>query len=353
MPIYDSTYGNIIDFSQKFSAAKRYFQYSFILISCAKRKLMALCLIWETDIMKIEDCRTFEIGNIGYMLASFQDQEVVYFQHDKIVPELIRDITKYIRHLENPCSYLLFVNNMECFKLVTLTFICIECYINDILKMLCYVKNKCFVDYKRKDLNVRLKHIIELAEINSEEDVNFKKSGINQQLQEFEFFRNIIFHGGFYELKIFHKTSFSNNPQNCNIVDVVQALKIAIDLFNCFRYIVQDADIMPNTSINFNNKVYFEKVDVIYNKIVMPMYKFVFKHGFERNLVTELSRFNFKSAYGLNANDVRFLIRYEQSLMNEIDYSKEKTDYMCELYSELTKNVNIDKEHFQVPNYYL
>ena len=190
--------------------------------------------------------------------------------------DLMKQILKYLYALENSNNCRLFENNIECLKLVSISFICLECYVNDVLKLICKA-GKRFKEYKKKKLTERVNRIIELAGYDSEKNRDFNKCGVRQQLQEFETFRNIIFHGGFYEKQRFNKTVFSNNPYNCNIIDVLQALKILVDIFACFRFIVPNKDIMPQYFIDYKDKMYFEKVDVIYVEIIEPMFKFLLK----------------------------------------------------------------------------
>ena len=207
--------------------------------------------------MKLENLRNNEIGNIGFRLSNSGYKEIVLFQHCKMVNGLMLDVFRHLKELENPRNNMIFKNNISCLKLVSLVFICLECYANDVLKMICKTDKDTFLQYKGKKLNERLQAIIKIGGYTEEEKIAFYRCGCFQLLQEFEEYRNIVFHGGFYAEKNFCKTSFSNNPQNCNIIDVLQALKILIDIFYCFRFIVHEKDIMPQSIINYSEKLYF------------------------------------------------------------------------------------------------
>ncbi|MDO4204239.1 MAG: hypothetical protein Q4D07_07095 [Selenomonadaceae bacterium] len=301
--------------------------------------------------MKIEDLRGNELGNIGFVIKKSNYKGVVWFQHHEIVNELMIDVLKYLTALENPPNNMIFSNNIECLKLVSITFICLECYVNDVFKLICNNDKNAFMRYRGKSLDARLKLIIKTARYSNVEQNEFYKCGCFQCLREFEEYRNIVFHGGFYEEKTFRKTLFSENPLNCNVVDVLQALKILVDIFTCFRFIVVDKDIMPQSVINYGGKMYFEKVDITYARVIVPMFGHILKkHAVESDLEPSLSDFSFKSTTLLQPKDVLFCVQCKQQ-GSQLEPSWERSNYMSELMNKLTENVIIDKEHFRIPNY--
>ena len=74
------------------------------------------------------------------------------------------------------------------------------------------------------------------------------------------------------------------------------------------------------------------------------------KHAIESDLKMELLKFSFKPTSLFQPQDVQFLIKSEQQVP-KMDFSRDKTNYMDKFFSELTKNVTIDKECFGIPNY--
>lgn len=201
--------------------------------------------------MKIEDYRNENIGRIYFEINS----EKIVLQHYNLIFYIFPQIAQLLHKLENPKKDFVFTNNTESLNCVCLLFMSVEAFFNDILKLFCVAKEERFSDYKTKPISERVKAIFKLSETDKQE---FYKSGIYQELQEFEYLRNIIFHNGYDENIKFKKTLFSSIPINCNIVDVMQALKINLRIFEYFRFLIKDIDMMPNIFINPLNNAFWE-----------------------------------------------------------------------------------------------
>ncbi len=113
-------------------------------------------------------------------------------------------------------------------------FLSIEAFVNSILKVLCIDNDKDFSIYKTKALNTRIREINTIISFPHEE---YCKSGLQSKLDEFENFRNEIFHDRSLENELkLSKTLLSKNPFLPNIISEIQAMCIALEFFSFYRY---------------------------------------------------------------------------------------------------------------------
>lgn len=298
--------------------------------------------------MKLEDFRNEQTGSMYFWVKKTK----IILYHQNLVFYIFPDILKSFKDLENPRNDFVFTNNIRCLNIVTTLFMSIEAYINDILKLLCFVENKRFEKYKGLKLSGRINTIFELGQYDENIKKLFYKCGIYQQLQEFEQLRNIIVHNG-YENKIkFQKTMFSSIPINCNIIDVMQSLKISISIFEYFRYIFVDLDLMPHTFVNTGAKAYYEKIDIVYNEFICKYFEEVLK---KHNLSTEFDmKYEVKKVQptkivGANMID---MIMNTGTERDSVKFNQETTRIWNITVADFTKDVEISPDCLKLPNYY-
>lgn len=298
--------------------------------------------------MKLEDLRNEQTGSMYFYIKG----NFIILYHQNLVSYIFPDILKSLKDLENPRNDFVFTNNIRCINIVTTLFMSIEAYINDILKVLCLIENKMFEEYKGLKLSGRIKAIFELGQYDENIKKSFYKCGIYQQLQEFEQLRNIIVHNG-YENKIeFQKTMFSSIPINCNVIDVMQSLKITISIFEYFRYIFIDLDLMPHTFVYTGPKAYYEKIDIVYNEFICKYFEEVLKkHNLSTEFETKYNIDKLQSTKVVISNMVHAILNSGQ-IRQEVKFNNNNTDIWSTMVFNFTKDVEISSDCFRLPNCY-
>lgn len=295
--------------------------------------------------MKIEDCRNENIGRIYFEI----NNEKIVLQHYNLLFYVFPQIAQLLHKIENPKKDFIFTNNTESLNCVCLLFMSVEAFFNDILKLFCVAQEEKFSDYKTKPISGRVKSIFKLSETDKKE---FYKSGIYQELQEFEQLRNIIFHNGYDENINFKKTLFSSIPINCNIVDVMQALKINLRIFEYFRFLIKDIDMMPNIFINPLNNAFWEKCDIVYANFFIPYFlNILTKHDLKTELNLNYTNLRIEESTVIKHKQVHVIIRAEKDT-KYIKYNKNITNNGDFLFNKLADGNIVAPYKFRLPNYY-
>lgn len=295
--------------------------------------------------MKIENCRDENTGRIYFWINNGK----IILQHNDLVQYAFSKITRMLQNLENPRQEFIFLNNTESLNLLSILFISIETFLNDILKLFCFVKKENFSHYKIKSLNARIKAIFNLSETNRED---FYKTGIYQELQEFEQLRNIIFHSSFEENLSFKKTMFSNIPINCNITDVMQAVKINIKVFEYFRFLIAGIDMMPNIFVTPLNNAFWEKCDIVYKKLFVPyFFEILKKHGFKTDLNLDYVIFTRQESIVIKRGELDIIVD-TGIYRKELVYNTTLTCIGKSLYNKLAIGNQVAPDKFRFANYY-
>ncbi|MEH2274697.1 MAG: hypothetical protein V7K40_07765 [Nostoc sp.] len=230
-------------------------------------------------------------------------------------------------------------------------FLAIEAFISTLLKIACFLKDKDFKNFKGKQINGRLTAVFELLEI---ENQVFYRSGIFQKLQEFETFRNEVFHDRFFNSEVqFDKTSFSSIPYLANQVDVVQASIIALDIFEAFRFVYPERDLMPNIFIEKNNSFGFIKYDLLYKEVMLPLFsQALSKHSLNTNLVTEPLEIRLSESSILQKGDVKIILRHSHKEDIVHLANNTETNIGGSLFKKARDLITInEEEEFQIPGY--
>ena len=300
--------------------------------------------------MKIEDYRSEDIGNIliivknkGQVLCSFSD----------FIRQGYTDTTVMLQTFENPYNEFIVKNEIRYVSLVSIWFLTIEAYINSILKVLCLIKNENYEEQKKLDLTHKIKNIFKFAGADIK---GLYKCGLFNQFREFLTFRNSIFHDRFnYKESEFKHTMFSGNPVYCNMIDVFQAIKIAMGIFETFRYVLPGYDLMPNVvPIVTNTGIdlwYFEKIEKIYHELFVPYFKSILaKHMMDTDFEFQYQYYRVPETNIVDKQDIQIIIKAIPHI-DDVHLNMDKTNLYNYYLNELTKEVYIPKDEFSLPNY--
>ena len=301
--------------------------------------------------MNLEDFRN---EDLGYIIWGIENKPAtrIACPHTVYVKSGYRDIIEMLKRIENPKNMFYIHNDVSYMGMSTLWFLSIESFINSLLKLFCLMKKDNFDKYKAWNLHKRIFKVFDLAELDSS---SFRKSGVLPELQEFQEFRSVIFHDTYNNKAInFKKTNFSKKPVFCNIIDVIQGMKIALEIFDSFRYILPGWDIMPNVPIHNYKKdmFYHEKLDEFWNKVFKSyVFKVFEKHNLETTLDFDYTIVNVKPAK-ISANEKIIIgIQATPTLKNRIKINENTSDYLIDEIENFDKNVIVKEGYFGIDDY--
>ena len=229
-------------------------------------------------------------------------------------------------------------------------FLSIEAFVNSVLKTLCIDNNKNFSTYKTKTLNSRIKQINAFINFPHEE---YCKCGLQSKLDEFENFRNEIFHDRTFEseLKI-SKTLLSRNPCLPNFISELQAMCIAMEVFSFYRYVFENIDLIPNILVKKGKSFFFDKFDNIYRIIVVPSLKKILKkHNLETKLTLGTAFSYISKVYTSKNYSIMPLIKALPNENEKIELSSEKTNFVQDLFETYLNSKIMTEGKFGLPNY--
>jgi hypothetical protein len=234
---------------------------------------------------------------------------------------------------------------------VSFWYLAIESFISTILKAYCFIKNDSYSLYKGKSIDSRISEICKYLKMDTK---IFYQTDVYSKLREFECFRNEVFHDRTIEDKlIFTKTIFSGIPYLANIADSVQAMIIAVEVFSYFKNVIPGLNLMPNICIQKNDSFYFEKVDYLYNELIIKLYKKILeKHSIDTLLDLKLNIFECTNKIAIGNNSVGVLVKSGQDNKYNSIPNIEKTNYSTEYFNEIKQKLSYDSNHtFKIANY--
>ncbi|HEY6550325.1 MAG TPA: hypothetical protein VIY71_03890 [Solirubrobacterales bacterium] len=90
------------------------------------------------------------------------------------------------------------------------------------------------------------------------------------RLLEFATFRNALFHDltSFAPRTEYRHTRFAPRAEKCNQVDLIEAVRVSLEVFGHFRSIFGSSDLMPSIHLGFG----FEKVDALVAEVIEPAF---------------------------------------------------------------------------------
>lgn len=300
--------------------------------------------------MNLEDLREEDIGEtFAWFPAEGQDDsKLLMLSFPRYSNRAFYYSCQTLEQLEKSKNQINQGNN--CIDAIGLWFVSIESFINSLLKISCRLKCIDFVNFKKDDIGKRLSMLIEHLQLDK---VRFYKCGVLQQFEEFKTFRNEIFHDRFHNSKIeFNRTEFSPIPFLSNQVDVMQASLIALNVFNCFRYVYSGLDLMPSLCIQKDDSYGFLKYDYLYNNLMRPLFtQSLEKHNLTTVLDLEPTMFSYNESEVVKPGEVKFTIRAFPSV-NQPKANNSDTDISGRLMQKARREIKIDTtKNFQLPNY--
>jgi hypothetical protein len=258
-----------------------------------------------------------------------------------------------IRDLETQAT---FVNNGRRSGIsIALWFLALESFVNCICKISCLKEKTDFDQLRTKSISKRLDYVFQVFHIDG---LALKKSGLISKINEFQQFRNEIFHDRNFGEKIeFHKTNFSPIPFFSNQVDVMQALLIFLETSYALRYCIKELDLMANISIGNAEVLIFEKLDKAYRSILCPYFEAALKkQDLKTYLNLDIAAFYQAAPNGndyFGRGEVLPVFRREQKDEYKHKLSEAKTNIGVEIYNAVVHSYNKPPGHNDSPNFML
>lgn len=290
--------------------------------------------------MKVEDLRNEDIGmtyiNVHIPKQNKWGRFLVYY------PEYFNYsfhlLTKVISKAENSLSrsHKLDSDVHSCFLSTYLSF---ESFISSITKVLCVIYEQDFKNVSTLSLYDKFKFVCKYLDI---EVTLFSHNNLIERLNEFRVFRNEIIHdkqfGGVLE---FSHTIFSPVAPFLNVVDLVEAYKMVVEVTSIFRFIFEDIDIIPSVLMHNGSFNFWRRIDYVYENYIVPSFNMLLdKH----NLTTDLDPV---IHYALPAKpkdsiNVNFSLKAEPNL--DFTPNMNKTTLNREFYNNCSQNIEPPEE---------
>lgn len=295
--------------------------------------------------MHLEDLYNNDIGHCALFLQNKDEKHIIPLSFHDYCNIAYKFLSSDIKEFENiESTNLLGIHSSESCNFL---FLAIESYINTILKVICLEKKDDFSLIIKKSLNHRIAYINNSIGLDHSE---FCKNFQQARLNEYEEFRNEMFHDRILESeKKFKKTFFSPTPNIPCISSELQALIIALDLFEYYRNIFPGVDLMPSICIFVNNTFFFEKFDIIYNVLLKPTIDAsLVKHNLQTHMNLKMQNSRCPYEYVPNKYKLIPLIKAES---NAVNFTREQTNFFMNSVSEFIKGRTINENTFGIPSY--
>lgn len=200
---------------------------------------------------------------------------------------IFEDVSLHLKALEESSIPTIPIDNHALGTFTTIVNL-VEVFVSTVLTLLFY-NRELYIDKTYKNVKKFFeqkfdKKIFEILNIALISPQDFYKTDEYRQLQELMTYRNDLMHGNLVKRKAKH-INLSEIPFKMNISDIMEAFKIAINLMNKLRYLIQDIDLMPIIPIMYNDKFYIETLDITYEKYLFPWYLAILdKYGLQTKL---------------------------------------------------------------------
>ena len=209
-----------------------------------------------------------------------------------------------------------------------------------------------------KDFLLKINDIFDYAQINSQD---YKSAEYYKKLKEFQDVRNYIVHGNIGKIKTKFST-FTDVPLTINYNDIVEAMYLIINTMDYFRYIIPNADLMPDVRVIIkqgnDHTIFWKKLDVIIENIINPMYKnILLKHNLTSSIEYHKIDKGMPPTNSTIAKRINVFIKAEMNNIFQHDMSKEQTnyywEYMPSIISKEEVNKQIQDQTFSLPKFML
>lgn len=234
-------------------------------------------------------------------------------------------------------------------NIISLIYLATENLINSLIKAILIKNGKDneFDNIKKKNIVTRCADLIEL--IGEKKDDVYKATNVCGILQEFTTFRNEIFHDRFLDNKIsFKHTNFSSEYTNIGVYDAIESLRVYIIINRTFSKCIDKYNLMQNVIMRKDHSYYFERVDYLYEHLLIPYYKSILsKHHLTTKYPFDIVNY-YQWKNFINSEEIFPLIKATPD--KELKKCK-RTNLGEEFYAKIVKQKKIKPGTFGIPNF--
>ncbi|WP_432328200.1 hypothetical protein ACRQ5D_34450 [Mucilaginibacter sp. P25] len=256
-----------------------------------------------------------------------------------------------LKDLENTLNYI--NNGRRASVSIAQWYLALEAYINSIIKITLLLDDIDPEPIIQQEIQQRLSFLITKL---GYDNFPVKKSGLYGRINEFRKFRNEIFHDRHVgKMIIFKNTHFSVIPQQCNQVDVMQAALLFIEVANLFRFSIPGLDLMPNISIGDSTKLHFDKLDILYESILRPIFQQVLaKWSLQTRLNLSISDLtSLKASATFKKGEVVIVSVVEQDKRYKVQPGMVPTNIGSTIYTKCLEGYHLPEGHYSGLNFIL
>lgn len=307
----------------------------------------------------VENIKQYELGHFKIIVERLEvggiKSEIFEIPAFSYAEAAAKETMDRLREFENPKADLNFHGSLQCALTVVQWALAIECLMASIV----YIYNK----YRR----------VNSLKINDEGNFNQICRAIicaanSDQLQELDCFlkgdlhdfwkiRNLIVHTKIkkYELKNCQNTRekfaiFHHNPFFMTVTDVMEAARIAIQVFDIYRDTISYLDLMPSVPLVGDDAIAFVKLDSWYESVLIPAYyRILEKHGLTTNKKLDLRRFNPIGALQIDCIDCKPVI-HAKRIKDGVIMNGEKSKYLQDSVVDEIQRLGVKKGMILLPN---
>lgn len=244
--------------------------------------------------MLLEHIRDNPLASVQFQLFRANDSSQGYVRsaYMDYARKAFEDMVHGLQSLENATNTSVLCS-VDYVNSALLWFLAMELFLNDVLEIFCFfIHSECSTAIKHEKITAKIQRLISIARASKKE---YKKTKFFARVEEFANIRNSIFHGAYpHERAKTDKTIFCDDMMQWNIIDCLQAYKIAIETFHLFDLIIPQVRLMPQIPFAAKGAATWIFLDDLHKEYLIPYFYAILK---KHNLGTKLDLTIFKNQY--------------------------------------------------------
>lgn len=242
----------------------------------------------------LENIRDNPLASIQFQLSRSGNSSPRYIRSGYMdyVRKAFNDMVHGLQSMENATNTSAFCS-VDYVNSASLWFLAIELFISDVLEIFYYFNpSERPTAQKHEKITAKIQRLIRIARFAKKE---CRQTKYFARIEEFANIRNSIFHGAYPREKAsINNTIFYDDMMQWNIVDCLQAYKIAVETFHLFDLIIPQFRLMPQIPFAAKDAATWIFLDDLHKEYLIPYFNAVLK---KHDLDTKLDLTIFKNQY--------------------------------------------------------
>jgi hypothetical protein len=230
---------------------------------------------------------------------------------------------------------------------ITMWYMSVNSFINVLLKSACIKAQHDYLHAFSLNLKDRYLLLLTLLTIQPEEAAKNMLAG---KLDDFERFFKSIGYDVFEEDKnTYAFANFSGLPNFTNQTDVLQACLISYEVFEAFRFVFYGLDLMPYISLMAGDKLVFDKMPVLMQKVLIPSVKDILcKHKLKTKLRLSQKFAQYPVSTRFTQKQVLAISKYQSAIKYKHDVNPAKTKVINSFHELLIKKYKGKEDQYKM-----